>query len=133
MNPDALLTAAHPIPAHALAAMLAIMAGGLQFLLPKGTRLHRILGYVWVLLMLFVSISSFFIHEIRLWGAFSPIHLLSIAMFGLLFRAVRMARVGKISEHQSAMTMTYVFALLITGALTLLPGRILFLVFFGGE
>ena len=109
MNPDALLTATHPIPAHAIAAIAAIVIGGLQFALPKGTKLHRLLGYIWVLLMLFVSISSFFIHEIRTFGAFSPIHLLSIAMFGFLFTAIMYAKKGNIRAHKRAMTMIYIW------------------------
>ena len=131
MNLDALFSATQPIPTHALAAIAAIIIGGLQFALPKGTKLHRGLGYIWVLLMLAVSITSFFIHEIRLWGAFSPIHLLSIAMFGFLFFAVMHAKKGKIRDHQRAMTMTYVFALLVTGALTVLPERTMSVVLWG--
>jgi uncharacterized membrane protein len=33
---------------------------------------HRIVGSIWVLLMLVVSISAFFVHEIRIWGSWSP-------------------------------------------------------------
>ncbi len=131
MNLEVLFNASTPIPAHVITALLAIIIGGIQFALPKGTKPHRLLGYLWVLLMLGVSISSFFIDEIRLWGSFSPIHLLSIAMFGFLFHAVRMARIGRIRAHKRAMTMTYIWALLVTGAFTLLPERTMYLVVFG--
>lgn len=131
MNVDILFNAVMPIPAHALAAITAIIIGGLQFALPKGTKLHRLFGYVWVMLMLGVSVSSFFINEIQTFGAFSPIHLLSLGMFGFLFYAVRMARIGKICAHKRAMTMTYFWALLVTGGFTLVPERTMYLVFFG--
>ena len=38
---------------------------------------HRLSGYIWIGIMPFVFLSSFFIYELRLWGLSSPIHLLS--------------------------------------------------------
>jgi uncharacterized membrane protein len=73
-----LLDAAPAIPLHAFAAMTAFALGVVQLAAPKGTLPHRTLGWIWVLLMLSVAISSFWIHQIRLWGPWSPIHLLSI-------------------------------------------------------
>jgi uncharacterized membrane protein len=58
--------------------MAAFALGIVQFAAPKGTLPHRTIGWIWVLLMFAVAISSFWIHEIRLVGPFSPIHLLSI-------------------------------------------------------
>ena len=75
---DGLLNQTPPIPLHALGAMLAIMLGAAQLSMKKGGAVHMLLGRVWVGLMLVVAGSSFFIHEIRLWGAYSPIHLLSL-------------------------------------------------------
>ena len=45
MNFQPLLESAQPITVHAMAAMLAVGLGGVQFVLPKGSRLHRWLGY----------------------------------------------------------------------------------------
>ena len=73
-----LLEAARAIPLHAFAAMAAFVLGIVQFAAPKGTLPHRTLGWIWVVLMVVVAISSFWIHEIRLVGPWSPIHLLSI-------------------------------------------------------
>ena len=75
---DVLLDQTPPIPLHALGAMLAIMLGAAQLSMKKGGAVHMLLGRVWVGLMLVVAGSSFFIHEIRLWGEYSPIHLLSL-------------------------------------------------------
>ena len=74
---DFLFLEARPIPSHALTALCAVVIGGVQQMSAKGTRQHKVLGYVWVSLMMYVSISSFFISEIQLWGACSPIHVLS--------------------------------------------------------
>ena len=123
MNFQPLLESAQPIMVHAMAAMLAVGLGGVQFVLPKGSRLHRWLGYAWVALMVLVAVSSFFIHEIRVIGVFSPIHLLSLFVLVTLFTAVSAGRNGRVSQHRKAMVMLYVFGLLLAGAFTFLPGR----------
>jgi uncharacterized membrane protein len=63
-----LLDAAPAIPLHALAAMSAFVLGLVQFAARKGTLPHRTLGWIWVLLMACVAVSSFWIHQIRLIG-----------------------------------------------------------------
>src|SRR3977135_2014992 len=73
-----LLDAAPAIPLHAFAAMAAFVLGVGQFAAPKGTLPHRTVGWIWGALMAAVAISSFWIHQIRLFGPWSPIHLLSI-------------------------------------------------------
>ena len=128
---DALWAEAAPIPLHAVAAMLAVVLGGIQLAGKKGGMWHRSLGYLWVGLMMIVSFSSFFIHEIRLWGAFSPIHLLSLWTIFSVGLAIYFVKVGKIKRHKQVMIALYVFALLLTGAFTLLPGRAMNQVVFG--
>ena len=59
-----LFSQTHPIPLHAIAAILAIILGGMQLYMIKGGVTHKQLGYIWVGLMLIVSVSSFFIHKI---------------------------------------------------------------------
>ena len=78
-----LLDAPLAIQLHAFAAMAAFALGAVQLAGIKGTAWHRGRGFVWVGLMLIVAISSFWIHEIRLWGPWSPIHLLSILTLGV--------------------------------------------------
>ena len=78
-----LLQASPDIQIHAFAAMGAVVVGAVQLAAPKGTLPHRIVGSIWVLLMLVVSISAFFIHELRIWGPWSPIHLLAIFTLGM--------------------------------------------------
>ena len=45
---DLLATAATPIPSHTVLALLAVLMGGIQLALAKGTSAHRWLGWVWV-------------------------------------------------------------------------------------
>ena len=70
-----LLRADPVIQLHAFAAMGAFLLGAIQLSAPKGTLPHRTIGWIFVALMAAVSISSFWIHQLRIFGPFSPIHL----------------------------------------------------------
>lgn len=127
-----LLTATAPIPLHGLAAMAALLTGGVQFALPKGQMPHRVTGYIYVGLMSTVAVSSFFINEARWIGPFGPIHLLSLLVLWTLVAAVRAARRGAVRQHRSGMIQLYLLGLMLAGLFTLLPGRIMHDVVFGG-
>lgn len=125
------LLAANPaIQLHAFAAMAAFALGIVQLSAPKGTIPHRTVGWIWVLLMLGVSISAFFIHAIRLWGPWSPIHLLAIVTLVTLPLAVWYAHRHQVKQHRLAMLSLFFGALVIAGAFTLVPGRIMHAVMF---
>lgn len=126
-----LFSEAQPIPLHATAAMIAIILGGIQLYMKKGGPAHKLLGRIWVGLMLIVSVSSFFIHEIKLWGAYSPIHLLSLWTIFSLGLAIYFVRVGNIKRHKQVMIALYCFALILTGFFTLMPGRVMHQIMFG--
>jgi uncharacterized membrane protein len=111
--------------------MAAFVLGIVQFAAPKGTLPHRIIGWIWVLLMFAVAISSFWIHEIRLVGPFSPIHLLAIFAPIMLVLAVLHARRHNVSAHKKAMMSIFFGALVVAGLFTFLPGRIMHAVVFG--
>jgi uncharacterized membrane protein len=126
-----LLNAAPVIQIHAFAAISAFTLGIVQLVAPKGTIPHRTIGWIWVLLLFSVAVSSVFIHQIRLWGRWSPIHLLSIFTLVTLPLAVFFARRHRVSAHRNAMISIFVGALVIAGAFTLLPGRIMYALAFG--
>lgn len=126
-----LFAQAQPIPLHAVAAMAAIILGGVQFYMKKGGILHKLIGRTWVGLMVVVAVSSFFIHKIELWGAYSPIHLLSVWTIFSLGLAIYYVRVGNIKRHKQVMIALYGFALLLTGLFTLMPGRVMHQIVFG--
>jgi len=126
-----LLNAAPVIQIHAFAAIAAFAVGAIQLSAPKGTIPHRLVGWLWAVLMLTVAISSLFIHEIRLWGPWSPIHLLSILVLVILPLAVLYARRHQVSRHRTAMLMLFTGALVIAGVFTFLPGQIMHSVAFG--
>jgi uncharacterized membrane protein len=131
MNLAPLLDAAPAIRVHAFAAMSAFALGVVQLAAPKGTLPHRTLGWIWVALMLVVSVTAFFIHQIRLWGQWSPIHLLAIFTLVMLPVAVVAAHRHDVARHRRVMTGLFVGALVVAGIFTLAPGRIMHAVVFG--
>jgi uncharacterized membrane protein len=116
---------------HAFAALAAFVLGIVQFALPKGTGWHRTLGWVWVALMAGVALSSFSISFLRQLGPFSFIHLISIYVLIVLPIGVLAARRHEIGKHRRVMISLYAGALVVAGAFTFLPGRLMHEVAFG--
>jgi len=133
MNLTPLATAPLAVQIHAVAAIGALVLGALVLFRRKGTPLHRLMGRLWVVLMLVVATSALFINEIRLIGPFSPIHLFVVVTYGGLAVAIWRIRRGDVVGHRAAMVTLYFGALLLTGAFTLLPGRRMHDVLFGAE
>ena len=94
-----LLNAAPAIQLHAFAALAAFGLGAVQLAAPKGTLPHRTIGWIWAVLMVTVAATSFWIHELRVWGPWSPIHLLGIFTLVTLPFAVMHARRHRVARH----------------------------------
>jgi uncharacterized membrane protein len=116
---------------HAFAAMAAFALGAVQLAAPKGTLPHRTVGWLWVALMVTVATTSFWIHDLRVWGQWSPIHLLSIFTLIMLPPAVIHAMRHRVKDHRKAMVGLFTGALVIAGLFTFWPGRIMHAVLFG--
>ena len=113
-----LLNAAPAIQLHAFAALAAFALGAVQLAAPKGTLPHRTLGWFWVVLMVIVAASSFWIHELRLCGPWSPIHLLAIFTLVMLPLAVLHARRHRVGRHRNAMIAIFAGALVHCNAIS---------------
>jgi uncharacterized membrane protein len=131
MNLAPLLDAAPAIPLHAFGAMSAFVLGLVQFAAPRGTLPNRTLGWIWVLLMACVAVSSFWIRQIRLIGPWSPIPLLSIFTLTMLPLAVWRAHRHRVADHRRIVIALFSGALVVAGLFTLLPGRIMHAVVLG--
>ena len=122
MNIDVFLEAPWHIQLHAASAVAAVLLGAVQLAAPKGTIPHRQLGYVWVALMLTVAITAIFI---RTSGSFSWIHIfVPITLFGVAGLIIQ-ARKGLVAKHRGTVLGVYIGALMIPGAFSFLPGRLM--------
>jgi uncharacterized membrane protein len=133
MSLSLLLQSSAAIQIHVVTAVLALFIGAILLLARKGTGSHRLLGRVWIGLMVTTALSSFFIHSLRLYFGFSPIHILSVLTLIGSWQAVVAARAGRIAEHRRHVGNLYTFALLTAGAFTLLPGRLMHKLLIGEE
>ncbi len=128
-----LLAAAPLVQAHVATAMIALVLAPVILLRRKGGAAHRWLGRLWVLAMAATALSSFCVQDIRLWGAWSPIHLLSVLTLVSLAAGLRAAVRRDIALHRKIMENLAFWALCVTGLFTLLPGRTLNAVLFGDD
>jgi uncharacterized membrane protein len=133
MSLDPILAAPLAIQIHAFTATAAMLLGALVLFRRKGTPLHKLMGRIWVGLMLIVATSAIFINEIRLIGPFSPIHIFVVMTYYGIWEGIREIRRGNVQAHQASMKSLYLGALLLTGAFTLLPGRRMHAVLFGAD
>lgn len=131
MSLSPLLNAAPIIQIHAFMAIAASILTIAIFTLRRGTIAHRWMGWSWVILMAVVALSSFGIHGIAMFGAFSPIHLLSAFVLFQLVVNIRAARSKRIHTHARNMKLLTLGALVGAGAFTFLPGRIMYQVVTG--
>ncbi|WP_081745666.1 DUF2306 domain-containing protein [Bordetella petrii] len=131
MSLEPLTSAAPVIQVHAWAAIAAVALGAIVLLRKKGDAWHRWTGRCWLAVMLVTVLSSFFIHELRTWGAWSPIHILSVVTLFLLVRAYQAIRKRNVTRHAHLMKTAFFNALLLAGFFTFLPGRIMYAVVFG--
>jgi uncharacterized membrane protein len=132
VHTDIVMGLPFPIQIHLLAALAAIVLGGVQLALPKGNQRHRIMGWIWVTLMYVAAISSLFIHMNPWIGPFGPIHLLSLLVIFATPSSVLAARRGKIRHHKLGMVQLFFFGLIVAGSFAALsPGRVLHGMLFG--
>jgi uncharacterized membrane protein len=125
---DLILAASPIIQLHIAAALTALAIGTVLLIGIKGTRIHKTLGWAWVVAMALTAVSSLFIRQVN-HGSFSFIHLLSGWTIVALPMAVYAIKRGKLSTHRRMMTGLFVGGLIIAGLLTFLPGRLMWGVF----
>ena len=131
------------IYSHATLALLAVPLGLYIFLTRKGTQQHRMLGQIWVIFLILVSLTAIFItspmtEKLINPNLFSWIHLFIPFTLGLLLYSIWNIKKYKRTKierykysHMYSMIGVYVGALLITGAFTLMPGRFFHHILFG--
>lgn len=115
---------------HLGAAVIALLIGTALMAGVKGRSWHKRLGWGWVLSMVLVAASSFWIRELRS-GSFSWIHGLSGWVLVILPAAVYAARRKRIRLHRRTMTGLFYGGLILAGLFAFMPGRVLWRVVLG--
>jgi uncharacterized membrane protein len=113
------------IQAHASSALLAVFLGPFAILRRRRDRLHKISGYVWVVAMLSVAVTSLFIPSfgVAVIGHFGPIHLFAVLTLVSLWQGMRAIFRGDITGHRAWLSGLYWQGLLVAGLVNFLPGR----------
>lgn len=113
---------------HVTAAVLALAIGTALLIGVKGAGFHKVAGWVWVACMMTVAISSFWI---RTSGHFSYIHFLSGWTSIAVPMGVAAIKRRDVKRHRTMMTNTFMGGLILAGAFTFTPGRLMWHVFVG--
>ncbi|MEP5379715.1 MAG: DUF2306 domain-containing protein [Erythrobacter sp.] len=112
---------------HVATVVPAIPLGGFLLLAPKGTPMHKMLGKVWVALMLITATSAIWIG-----GGFGPIHIFIPMTFWASYKLIATARAGNMKGHKKEILSLYLGALMIPGIVSMaLPGRLMNVWLFG--
>jgi uncharacterized membrane protein len=114
---------------HLAAVVPAVAIGMTQMVMAKGTRIHKALGWIWVLAMLTAAVSSFWIMELRNGAGWSVVHLLSAWTLIALACAIWFIRRGNVRAHKRFMIGT-LLGLAGAGLGALAPGRFLSILMF---
>jgi uncharacterized membrane protein len=123
---------------HLTAVVIALVLGAILLCVRKGVRLHRILGWSWVVAMLIAAVTSVFLRGIKTGafstGGFSFFHVITAIVLLLLPLAVLAARKQYIRWHAAIMIYLLINVLLSAGLLAMYPGfseRLLPIAIFG--
>ncbi|RNF49736.1 DUF2306 domain-containing protein [Marinomonas hwangdonensis] len=113
---------------HLATVVPAFFIGTYLLLYRKGTRAHKLLGKVYMLLMLLTASITLLMSSALgpvLLNHFGFIHLFSLLVLYSVPAAYIAARKNDIKAHRNNMIGVYVGGILIAGAFAFMPGRLL--------
>ena len=105
----------------------AFLIGTFLMLNHKGTPVHKLLGKIYMSLMMFTAgVTLFMSAEVgpKILNHFGFIHLLSFFVLYTVPSAYLAARNGDIKHHRNNMVGLYLGGILVAGAFTFMPGRL---------
>ncbi len=115
---------------HLMSVLPAIPLGLYVLLTRKGGGRHRLLGRIWMALMVSTALSALFIRHLN-HGGFSWIHIFVPVTLLAAWAAVASARAGRIAQHRNRLIGMYVGALVIPGMFAFAPDRVMWIWAFG--
>ena len=92
---------------HVIFVRYRILLGPISVFRKRWDRAYKITEHSWVLAISLVSLSSFWIQEIKVFNPFSPIHILSLATLIGLYQGFRLVRQRRFVEHSRQMQMLF--------------------------
>lgn len=114
---------------HISSALIAFFTGWWILAGPKGTGMHKKLGWTWVIAMGSTAISSFWLTGLNN-GSFSWIHGLSAWTVVGLPMGIYAIRRKNVKKHAKHMTGMFFGGMILAGLFTFLPGRLMWHLFF---
>ena len=119
--------------AHLLTVIPCVLIGGYLLAVKKGTPFHKLLGKLYMSLMVITAVITLFMPAYvgpQFLHHFGYIHLFSILTLYSVPTAIIAVKKGQIKKHKFKMIFLYVGAIIIAGGFTLSPGRFLHTLFF---
>ncbi|RNC92171.1 MAG: DUF2306 domain-containing protein [Allomuricauda sp.] len=119
---------------HLITVVPCIILGAFGLLGKKGTKIHKSLGKVYMILMFTTALITLFMPAHvgnQFLDHFGWIHLFSFLTLWTVPTAYIAIRQGKVKKHQQKMVLLYIGAIGIAGGFTLAPGRYLHELLFG--
>lgn len=119
---------------HLVTVVPCFFIGTALLIMKKGTPIHKQLGRVYMVLMLFTAMVTLFMEAQvgpTLWNHFGWIHCFSVLTIWSVPSAYFAIKRGDVQRHKRSMISLYFGALIIAGGFTFFPGRYLYEVFFG--
>lgn len=111
---------------HLATVVPAFIIGTILLLSRKGSRRHKMMGIIYMILMLVTAVVSLFLQAqvgpVFL-DHFGYIHLLSLLTIYTVFVAYISAKNGNVKRHSSSMIGLYIGGILLAGSFAFTPGR----------
>lgn len=120
---------------HLATVTCAFFIGGGLLASTKGTSIHKGLGRIFSILMMFTAIVSLLMPAHlgpTVFAHFGFIHLFSLYVLLSVPRAVLAIRRGNVGKHKKTMIGVYVGGIIVAGSFAFMPGRLLNTWLFGG-
>lgn len=119
---------------HLVTVIPCIFIGAYLFMRKKGTKHHKTIGKVYMILMLITACISLWLPAAvgpQFLGHFGFIHLFSILTLYSIPTAIIAIKRGNVRRHKIKLTLLYIGAIVIAGGFTFAPGRYMHELFFG--
>ena len=124
----------HLMHLHLVTVVPCFFIGGILLIIKKGTTIHKTVGRVYMILMLFTAgVTLFMPAEVgpTILNHFGWIHSFSFLTIYTVPTAYLAIKRGQVKVHKRKMILLYFGAILIAGGFTFVPGRYLHAIFFG--